>query len=229
MTKELTDRPFYFRPPWNILFDIQRLRRIRPWEIKIAFLLTTFLEEMNLKNEIDFRASGMVLDSSAEIYLMKSKLLLKLEEPPPPAEPKPEFLPPPLVLPLRFELTTTSISNLLEALDEALRGEKIFKARPRLESTLIPPAEVIPSVSIYIMEMEDEIKRLYRKILRLSEEDRLVTFSMLISGLDELEKVKTFIILLFMAQRGEVTLWQEMEFGKIYINPVGGAAGGRNE
>ena len=223
MTKQPANRPFYFRPPWNILFDIQKLRRIRPWEVKIAFLLTTFLEEMNLKNEIDFRASGVALDSSAQIYLMKSKLLLKLGEPLPPAEPKPEFLPPPLILPLRFELSTTSIRNLLEALDEALGGERLFKARPRLEPTLIPPAEVIPTVSIYLVEMEEEIKKLHQKILRLAEEDNLVTFSSLISGLEELERVKTFIILLFMAQRGDVTLWQEIEFGKIYINPVGGA------
>jgi len=223
MTVKPDSKPFYLRPPWNILFDLQKLKKIRPWDIKIAFLLTTFLEEMNLRNEVDFRASGVMLDSSADIYLMKSKLLLKLEEPPPSAEPKPEFLPPPLILPLRFEMTTTSIQHLLEALDEALRGERLFTVKPRPEPTLIPPAEVIPTVSIYLMEMEEEIKRLYQKILRLAE-GGLVTFSRLISGLEELEKVKTFMILLFMAQRRKVTLWQETDFGEIYINPVGGAS-----
>lgn len=228
MTIQVADKPFYFRPPWSILFDLQRLRKIRPWEIRISFLLSTFLEEMSLRKEVDFRASGVVLDSSAEIYLMKSKLLLKLEEPPPAPEPKPSFLPPPLILPLRFQLTTTSIHHLIEALDEALRGERLFTPRPRQETTLMPPAEVIPTVSIYLMEMEEEIEKLYRKILHLAEEDKIVTLTRLVSRFGVLEKVKTFIILLFMAQREKVSCWQEIDCGEIYINPVGGLVDGSN-
>ena len=76
-------KPFYFQPPWNILFELHRLQKILPWDVNISFLLTSFLDEMEKGGEIDFRASGMALDSSATIYLMKSKLLLKLEEPPP--------------------------------------------------------------------------------------------------------------------------------------------------
>lgn len=229
MTTQVANKPFYFRPPWSVLFDLQRLRKIRPWEIRISFLLSTFLEEMSLRSELDFRASGIVLGSSAEIYLMKSKLLLKLEEPPPPPEPKPDFLPPALILPLRFELTTTSISHLIEALDEALRGEGLFTSRPRRETILTPPAEIIPTVSVYLMEMEEEIERLYREILRLAKEDKIVAFTRLISGLEVLEKVKTFIILLFMAQREKVSCWQEMDLGEIYINPFGGVVDGSEE
>ncbi|RLI19864.1 hypothetical protein DRO45_04665, partial [Candidatus Bathyarchaeota archaeon] len=99
-------KPFYLRPPWNILFEFHKLEKLTPWNINIAYLLTTFLEEMERTGQIDFRASGVALDSSALIYLMKSKLLLKLEEPPPPKVQQ-EFLPPPLFLPLRHELTST--------------------------------------------------------------------------------------------------------------------------
>ena len=229
MTTPAADKPFYFRPPWSVLFDLQRLRKIRPWEIRISFLLSTFLEEMNLRNELDFRASGIALDSSAEIYLMKSRLLLKLEEPPLPPEPKPDFLPPALILPLRFELTTTSIRHLIEALDEALRAEGVFTPRPRQEITLTPPAGIIPTVSIYLMEMEEEIENLHRKILRLAEEGKIIAFARLISGLEMLEKVKTFIILLFMAQREKVSCWQEIDLGEIYINPFGGVVDGSRE
>ena len=75
-------KPFYLRPPWNILFDFSKLEKVTPWRINIAFLLTSFLEEIERRGEIDFRASGVASDSSSFIYLMKSKLLLKLEEPP---------------------------------------------------------------------------------------------------------------------------------------------------
>ncbi|MDH7477877.1 MAG: hypothetical protein QHH17_05800, partial [Candidatus Bathyarchaeota archaeon] len=84
MATAAVKKPFYLRPPWNILFDFHKLERLTPWHINIAYLLTSFLEEMEKSGQIDFRASGVALDSSALIYLMKSKLLLKLEEPPPP-------------------------------------------------------------------------------------------------------------------------------------------------
>ncbi|MCK4474645.1 hypothetical protein KAU30_02280, partial [Candidatus Bathyarchaeota archaeon] len=117
-------KPFYLYPPWNILFEFRKLERLTPWNIKIAYLLTTFLEEMEKRGQVDFRASGVALDSSALVYLLKSKLLLKLEEPPPPRVPR-DFLPPPLFLPLRHELTSTTIRNLLEVLDDVLKGEKL--------------------------------------------------------------------------------------------------------
>lgn len=222
MTDQTVGKPFYLKPPWHILFDIQKLNQIRPWDVKISFLLTSFLEEMNVRQEIDFRASGVALDSSASIYLMKSKLLLKLEEPPPVVETEPEFLPPPLILPLRYELTTTTIQHLLEALDDALRGEKLFTMRPRLEPVLPSPPEIVPILSAYLMEIEKEIKRLYQEILLLSEKGELVTFSRLASGLQKLEGIKTFIVLLFMAQRRKVSLWQDENFGEIYISAFGG-------
>ena len=75
-------RPFYLRPPWNILFEISRLEKVTPWNVNIAYLLNSFLSEMERMGKMDFRASGVALDASALIYLMKSKLLLTLQEPP---------------------------------------------------------------------------------------------------------------------------------------------------
>ena len=95
MASAIVKKPFYLRPPWNILFDFHKLEKLTPWNINVTYLLTSFLEEMEKTGQIDFRASGVALDSSALIYLMKSKLLLKLEEPPPPPKPPQDFLPPP--------------------------------------------------------------------------------------------------------------------------------------
>jgi chromatin segregation and condensation protein Rec8/ScpA/Scc1 (kleisin family) len=217
-----TAKPFYFKPPWNILFDVQKLEKIDPWDINISFLLLSFIEEMDKRAEIDFRASGVALDSSASIYLMKSRLLLKLEEPPAPPEPKSDFIPPPLILPLRYELTTTTIRNLLEALDEALQSEKLFTLRAPSKSILPPPPEIVPTLSVYLMEMEEQIERLIHKIHSLVEKNEVVTFSKLVCGLDKLEMIRTFIILLFMAQNGTISLWQEESFQEIVVTLKGG-------
>ena len=211
-------KPFYFRPPWNILFELHRLQKILPWDVNISFLLTSFLEEMERRGEIDFRASGMALDSSATIYLMKSKLLLKLEEPPPSPKPPPDFLPPLLNIPLRYELTSTTIQQLLTVLDEALEGEHAFGIKPPVEPIPPPPLEILPPIDRYLMAIEEEMNRLYHRLLRLSSRENLILFSQITTGFDRLEAIKRFITLLFLAQRGMVGLWQDEESDELYIN-----------
>lgn len=224
-TQASTDKkPWFLLPPWNILFELHKLQKVKPWAINISFLLTSFLDEMGRKGTVDFRASGVALDSSATIYLLKSKLLLKLEEPPPSPKPAPDFLPPPLLYPLRYELTSTTIKNLLEALDEALKSEKRFASKPRLEPILPPPPDIIPPIDLYLMEIEKQMKKLYRFLLELAHEEELIIFSKIAAGLEKLEAIKRFILLLFLAQKGKVTLWQEEEFGEIYVTLAGGSA-----
>lgn len=211
-------KPFYYNPPWNILFELHRLRNTKPWDINISFLLNSFLEEMEKSGQVDFRASGMAVDSSSTIYLMKSKLLLKLEEPPaPPPKGQPDFLPPPLSLPFRYELTSTTIHHLLQVLDEVLKGERVFALKPRVEPVLPPPSEILPPVDMYIMEIEKQMGKLQRFLLRLSKESVPILFSKVVASLRKLEVIKTFIVLLFLAQRGDVNLWQDIELNEIYI------------
>jgi chromatin segregation and condensation protein Rec8/ScpA/Scc1 (kleisin family) len=216
-------KPFYFNPPWNILFELNRLRNLKPWDINIAFLLNSFLEEMEKRGQVDFRASGVAVDSSSTIYLMKSKLLLKLEEPPePPPKVQSEFLPPPLFLPLRYEMTSTTIHHLLQVLDEVLKGERVFALKPRVKPVLPPPPELLPPVDVYLMEIENQMGKLQRLLLRLSKESIPVPFSKVVAGLKKLEAIKTFIVLLFLAQKGDVNLWQDPELNEIYITLGGG-------
>ena len=210
-------KPFYFHPPWSVLFELHKLQKILPWDVNIAFLLSSFLEEMEKRGDVDFRASGMALDSSATIYLMKSKLLLKLEEPPAPPKPAPEFLPPPLFLPLRYELTSTTIQHLLTVLDEVLKGERVFPLEPRPEPLLPSPQEILPPVDLYLMEIGKRMKQLYSFLLQLADRGQLMVFSEVVAGLEKLEAIKRFIVLLFLAQEGKVGLWQEGDSGEIYI------------
>lgn len=218
MASSSTDgKPFFYMPPWNILFELHKLANLRPWNINIAYLLSTFLEEMEKRGEIDFRASGVALDSSSTIYLMKSRLLLKLEEPPVPPKTPPDFLPPPLFLPARYELTSTTVQELLNVLDEVLKGERLFSLKPRTVSILPSPPEILPPLDLYLMEIEKQMDRLYQTLLQYASKGKLVLFSKVIVGLDKLEAIKTFIVLLFLAQKGDISLWQDESLSDIYI------------
>jgi chromatin segregation and condensation protein Rec8/ScpA/Scc1 (kleisin family) len=213
------EKPYYFQPPLSILFEIHRLEKIMPWDVNISFLLKTFLEEMEHRGEVDFRASGVALDSSSTIYLMKTKLLLKLEEPPSPPKSPPDFIPPPMFLPLRYELSSTTLENLLNVLDEVLRGESIRTPPP--PQPILPTPEIIPPVDLYLLEIDKRMKIIYSQLCQLAGKGQLIGFSKLVAGLEKLEAVKTFIILLFLAQRGKIGLWQEEDIEELYITVTG--------
>lgn len=218
MTEAVAKKPFYMRPPWNILFEFQKLEKLSPWNINIAYLLTSFLEEMEKAGRIDFRASGVVLDSSAFIYLMKSKLLLKLEEPPSPPKQAQDFLPPPLFLPLRHELTSTTIKHLLEVLDEVLKSEKLIPLQRGDAQPILPtPSDILPKFEVYLMEIELQMEQLYDTLLEMVKGGGIIEFSTLIKGVERLEIIRKFILLLFLAQNGKISLWQDEETEEIYI------------
>ena len=211
-------KPFYLRPPWNILFELNKLEKLRPWNVNIAYLLRSFLSEMERTGKVDFRASGVALDSSALIYLMKSKLLLTLQEPPAPPKPPPDFVPPPLFLPLRHELTSTTIQNLLDVLDEVLKNEKVHRIDKVVAQPVLPSVtDLLPQFDAFLAELETRMQALYELLCEKVQGAGIIEFSTLIKGVDRMEAIFKFILLLFLAQEGKVGLWQNEETEELYI------------
>ncbi len=213
-----TKKPFFLKPPWNILFEINRLEKLTPWSINIAYLLRSFLSEMENAGEVDFRASGVALDSSALIYLMKTKLLLTLQEPPEPPKPPADFVPPPLFLPLRQELTSTTIQNLLDVLDEVLKGEKIHRFDRIATKPVLPVmSDILPQFQVFLHELESEMDKLYELLCQKVKGAGIIEFAILIKDKLRLEAINTFILLLFLAQANKINLWQNEETEEAYI------------
>ena len=67
------------------------------------------------------------------------------------------------------------------------------------------------------MEIELQIEKLYATLLERVKGAGIVEFSTLIKGTFRLEAIRTFILLLFLAQEGKVDLWQNEESMEIYI------------
>ena len=212
-------KPFYLRPPWNILFELNKLEKLTPWNVNIAYLLRSFLTEMERTDKVDFRASGVALDSSALIYLMKSKLLLTLQEPPVPPKGPQDFVPPPLFLPLRHELTSTTIQHLLEVLDDVLKGEKMLHLDHVVEQHPVLPAvsDLMPQFDKFIAELELQIDKLYALLCEKVKGAGIIDFSTLSKDATRIEALRMFIYLLFLAQEGKVSLWQNEETEELYI------------
>jgi chromatin segregation and condensation protein Rec8/ScpA/Scc1 (kleisin family) len=211
-------KPFYLRPPWNILFELNKLEKLTPWNVNISYLLQSFLSEMERTGKVDFRASGVALDSSALIYLMKSKLLLTLQEPPAPPKPPADFVPPPLFLPLRQELTSTTIQHLLDVLDEVLKGEKLHRIERVVAQPVLPAvSDLLPQFDAFLAELELRMEKLYALLCEKVKGTGIIEFAALVKGVERFEAIRTFILLLFLAQDGKVSLWQNEETEQLYI------------
>jgi segregation and condensation protein A len=213
---DITEKPFWLRPPYMILFDLLKLHRIKPWDVNITYLLNTFLAEMKKQGFIDFSASGTALLSSSMIHRMKSELVLKMEEPPKPPIPRPnEEVPPPLPFPIRFEYTATSIEQVLSVLEEVLKRESLALAERK---SLLSPPEILEQMDEFLANIEKNIEVFYATLLRKASQEATLSFLQLTKGSSLLDAVRTFIMLLFLVMQNKVNLSQKEDRGDILIS-----------
>jgi len=213
----IEEKPFWLKSPWAILFDIIRLEKLRPWDVKLAYLLNTLLDEIKKKGYIDFTASGIALLSSATIYRMKSESILEMQEPPkPPPEKLVDFIPPAIQLPFRFERPTTTVEHFIKALEDALTSENLISLKPDLIQDL--PETVIQKIDEFMVNIDQKIEDLYEKIYLMLNKYEKIQFSILTKGLSRLDVARIFLLILFITCNGRINLWQEEEFGEIHIS-----------
>jgi len=207
----MKEKPYYLRQPWDVLFKEGKLEKISPWSIDLVLLLKTLLQEMEQAG-IDFRIAGTAIHSSVLIYLKKAEMLLKMEDIPHPGEEESEkevYLPPALPLPFRFEHTTTTIEDLVEALEKALT-ETSSTSKPKLPLLPLPIPDFLDAED-YLLEIESRADDLLEELRWRYEKTGLVKLSQLVSNLDWKETVRVFMMLLFLAQRLEIDLKQDEE------------------
>jgi chromatin segregation and condensation protein Rec8/ScpA/Scc1 (kleisin family) len=208
-------KPYYLRQPWDILFRENKLEKVSPWNVNLVLLLTTLLEEMD-KAGIDFRLAGTAIQSSVHIYMKKAELLLKMEDLPQPHEDKDDvYLPPALPLPFRFEHTTTTVNDLIEALERALM-ERSTTRRPNLPILPLPIPDFLDAEQ-YLLEIEGRADNLFEEIQWRFESKGEVRLTELVYGQDWLEVVRIFMMLLFLAQRMKIGLEQSEEEFDVFI------------
>jgi len=213
------ERPFWLRPPWMILFDLIRLKRVRPWDVRIAHLLGTLLQEMRNRGFVDFVASGVALLSSSMIFRMKTERILELQEPPPPPPTtRVEQLPPPIQMPYRFEYTFTTLDDLLDALEEALRGERPVEVVGGIQVPPAPPD--FRDIDDFMLNIDKHMNEMFNQIMELLKDLHEVPFSRLVEGLTRFEAIRAFILILFLACRGRIFIRQDEEFGEIFLTAV---------
>jgi segregation and condensation protein A len=213
------EKPFWLRPPYVILFDLLRVHRLKPWDVNLNHILNSFLAQMNGRGYIDFPASGIALLSSSIIHRLKSEAVLKMEEPPKPPQPRPQdYVPPALPMPIRFEYTSTSISEVLQALEQVLESERLTLLEKK--PILTPPA-ILEHLDEFMMNIEERIEEFYSDLIKKGKGGRSISFLRMAGKRPFLDVVRDFIMILFLAIQGKITLQQDQEFGDIRIRVCG--------
>jgi chromatin segregation and condensation protein Rec8/ScpA/Scc1 (kleisin family) len=176
------EKPYYLRQPWDILFRENKLEKISPWSINLVELLASLLVEME-KVGMDFRIAGTAVNSSVLIYLKKAELLLEMEEPPKPQidETGEIYVPPAVPLPFRFEFTTTSIQDLISALEKTLNEEANKSEIPRTPILQLPIPNFL-DVEQYLVEIESRADELLEKIKNQTETGYELKFLIMIDA-----------------------------------------------
>jgi hypothetical protein len=119
---------------------------------------------------------------------------------------------------LRHELTSTTIRQLLEVLDDVLKGEKLMNMDKMVSHPVLPAvSDILPQLDIFLAELEAQMNELYERLCGMVKGTGIIEFSNLIKGTARMEAIRIFILLLFLAQDAKVSLWQNEETEELYI------------
>jgi segregation and condensation protein A len=196
------------KEPLNILVNPELIRKQKPWRVDIAYLLNLFLNLISKLESLDLRLCGSAALSSALIYRLKVETLFLIEKM---SEEKRPLdvgdIPFILSMPIRYELHTTSVEDLIAALQRLI--EEITS---RSEPTRPKPVSREPVVEIdqFINRLRESLEPFKASLLEVLKSGPIF-FSELVKGKSVVEAARIFILLLFLASDGVVFLEQREE------------------
>ena len=227
-----------FEGPLDLLLHLIRENKVDIYDIPISLITGQYLQYIEFMKELDLEIAGEFLVMAATLIQIKSRMLL-----PPDEEAPPEELEDP-----RFELVQRLLeyqaykdaASILKEREEA--SLKIFGRQPsELEEEKVPEPELY-LFDVNLFDLLAAFKKLLenappemRTITRetLTVKDKMLHIADIIENLDSIrfeelfkdsftrvQLIVTFLALLELLRLGLARVYQEREFGNIWIiNP----------
>ncbi|MEM2275470.1 MAG: hypothetical protein QXU43_00095, partial [Thermoproteota archaeon] len=187
----------------EVIFDLIRLRRVNPWDIKISSVLKQLSKELREKGYMQFTLSGLLLLASSVIYLRKTETLLHIE----PEEEEDfggvEEVPDvslealdkisPSNIPLRPSQPVIDLEQLVKALLRIV--EKEYSKKP-VEEEPLPP--IVPQQDEFMRNIEKMVEEFKKSLFEQIVSQGRVPLRSLLEGKQPLEVARTFILILFV-------------------------------
>ena len=202
---------------WRLLLNPAELRRFRPWSVKLIPLIRQ-LAEVVRGLSITLSQAGVAIYTAAVIHREKSERIDEQEQTR--RFERPDLLvPPPIEIPLRGDLLTLTLLDVVRELMGVLE-----KMSGGPQSGKFEQINVDIKLDDYLVKIEEEFGEFLEELMALLSSSPEFPLEELIKGLSRLEAVKRIILLLFAASRGYVDVLQDELTGKVIVKAVNAVA-----
>lgn len=193
--------------PLKLLVDTEGISKKKVWDVNISELLKQFILLYSSYKK-DLRLYGTVALSSSIIYKLQVESFFLFEKQASKSFEGGELsLPTVIDVPYRHEVYSTSVDDLIIALERIIFSSPI--KRMRKEETLVPVASLELPTDPFLMNIGELLKDFKKKLLSLMNEEHVISFRSMVEGLPIVEVVRNFLLTLFVAQEEFVDLIQE--------------------
>ncbi len=194
------------REPLNILVNPELIKRQKPWQIDIVYLLNLFKNLIAKLESVDLRLCGSAALSSALIYRLKVEALFlseRLSEGRRPLDLS--DIPFILSMPIRYELHASTLEDLITALQKLI-DEITSREEPEKPKRL--SREPILEIDQFINRLREGIEPFKASLIEILRLKGSTLFSELTLNKSQVEAARIFILLLFLASDRLVFLEQ---------------------
>jgi chromatin segregation and condensation protein Rec8/ScpA/Scc1 (kleisin family) len=202
---------------WRLLLNPAELRRFRPWSVKLIPLIRQ-LAEVVRGLSITLSQAGVAIYTAAVIHREKSERIDEQEQTRRFERPD-LFVPPPIEIPLRGDVLTLTLLDVVRELMGVLE-----KMSGGPQSGKFEQINVDIKLDDYLVKIEEEFGEFLEELMALLFSSPEFPLEELIRGLRRLEAVKRIILLLFAASRGYVDVLQDELTGKVIVRAVNAVA-----
>lgn len=219
---EITTKKSISQPPLDLLFNPSVLSKKDVWEIDISLLLEMLLKLINNSGKKDLRMCGIAALSSSLIYRLKVESILQLEKISKTKKgievvdikPIPNLKP--IEIPFRIEPTyPVTLEELLHVLENMINA--LANPRPRRNQLNLESVETF-NFDEYLMKFEKILQSYEDMIFDIVTADKSVEFKNLTLKMNQIEIVRCFIALLYLAMKRKIILEQKDEEIMISLN-----------
>lgn len=213
------------KPPLDLLFNPSILSKKDVWDIQVRSLLEMLLKLISDTGKKDLRVCGIAALSSSLIYRLKVESIFRLEkiammkkslgsfE-----DDKPVPVLRPIEIPYRIESTyPVSLEELLHVLENMITD----LANPRKTRKQLN-LEAVQSFDFndYLVKFEQILQSYEDMIFDIVSADKLLLFRKFTEKMDQIEIVRCFIAVLYLALKGKITINQENDGDFMICYPI---------
>jgi len=219
---DITTKKSISQPPLDLLFNPSVLSKKDVWEIDISLLLEMLLKLINNSGKKDLRMCGIAALSSSLIYRLKVESILQLEKISKTKKgievvdmkPIPNLKP--IEIPFRIEPTyPVTLEELLHVLENMINT--LANPRPRRNQLNLESVETF-NFDEYLMKFEKILQSYEDMIFDIVTADKSVEFKNLTLKMNQIEIVRCFIALLYLAMKRKIFLEQKDDEILISLN-----------